>query len=111
MGLALSKHSLSEDISESLLLIDSEMFFRMVGFCVHIQWDIALLCVRVVLPTCEVKRDLTIEKEAFITLKDHKPNFQDHPSCRLINPSKPEIGVISKHILDEITLPSSAALR
>ena len=42
------------------------------------------------------------KKEAFITLKDHKPNFQDHPTCRLINPSKSEIGVISKHILDEI---------
>ena len=58
MGLALSKHSLSEDISESLLLIDSGIFFRMVGFCVHIQWDIAFLCVRVVLPTCKVKRDI-----------------------------------------------------
>ena len=42
------------------------------------------------------------EKEAFITLKDHKPAFHDHPTCRLINPSKSEIGVISKHILDEI---------
>jgi len=42
------------------------------------------------------------KKEAFITLKDHKPNFQDHPMCRLISPSKSEIGVISKHILDEI---------
>ena len=41
------------------------------------------------------------KKEAFITLKDHKPNFQDHSSCRL-NPLKPEIGVISKHILHEI---------
>lgn len=54
----------------------------------------------------QLKLDDRIEKlakkEAFITLKDHKPNFQDHPSCRLINPSKPEIGVISKHILDEI---------
>ena len=27
-------------------------------------------------------------KEAFITLKDHKPNFSDHPTCRLINPLK-----------------------
>ena len=54
----------------------------------------------------QLKLDDRIEKlakkEAFITLKDHKPNLQDHPSCRLINPSKPEIGVISKHILDEI---------
>ena len=40
--------------------------------------------------------------EAFVTLKDHKPNFSDHPTCRLINPSKSEIGVISKLILDDI---------
>ena len=42
------------------------------------------------------------EKEAFITLKDHKATFNDHPTCRLINPSKSEIGVISKQILDDI---------
>ena len=42
------------------------------------------------------------KKEAFITLKDHKPTFSDHPTCRLINPTKSEIGVISKQILDEI---------
>ena len=42
------------------------------------------------------------EKEAFITLKDHKLEFHDHPTCRLINPSKSEIGIISKGILDEI---------
>ena len=42
------------------------------------------------------------ENEAFVTLNDHKPAFQDHPTCRLINPSKSEIGVISKHILDDI---------
>ena len=54
----------------------------------------------------QLKLDDRIEKlakkEAFITLKDHKPNFQDHPTCRLINPSKSEIGVLSKQILDEI---------
>ena len=42
------------------------------------------------------------EREAFITLKDHKPEFHAHPTCRLINPSKSEIGIISKRILDEI---------
>ena len=42
------------------------------------------------------------EKEAFITLKDHKPEFHDHPTCRLIDTSKSEIGIISKRILDEI---------
>ena len=39
---------------------------------------------------------------AFITLKDHKDNFINNPSCRLINPSKPEIGRISKGILERI---------
>ena len=42
----------------------------------------------------------TASKEAFVTLKDHKPNFCNKPSCRLINPTKPEIGKISKQILD-----------
>ena len=42
------------------------------------------------------------EKEAFLTLKDHKLALYDHPTCRLTNPSKSEIGVISKHILDDI---------
>ena len=42
------------------------------------------------------------EKTAFITLKDHKPNFQNKPTCRLINPTKSEIGKISKRILEKI---------
>jgi len=41
-------------------------------------------------------------KEAFITLKDHKENFANRPTCRLINPSKTEVGRISKQILEEI---------
>ena len=28
----------------------------------------------------------TAKIEPFITLKDHKPNFQNNPTCRLINP-------------------------
>ena len=48
----------------------------------------------------------TIEKlaptPAYITLKDHKENFRSNPSCRLINPSKTELGRISKIILDRI---------
>ena len=42
------------------------------------------------------------KKPAFITLKDHKENFESHPKCRLINPSKSEIGKIAKQILDVI---------
>lgn len=44
----------------------------------------------------------TAEKEAYITLKDHKDNFCNNPKCRLINPSKSELGKISKKLLDEI---------
>ena len=42
------------------------------------------------------------EKESFITLKDHKENFQNHPTCRLINPAKSEMGHISKSLLERI---------
>ena len=39
---------------------------------------------------------------SFITLKDHKDNFTNRPTTRLINPSKNEIGWINKHIWDQI---------
>ena len=42
------------------------------------------------------------KRNSFITLKDHKENFMNNPSCRLINPTKSEIGKISKQILEKI---------
>ena len=42
------------------------------------------------------------EQQAYITLKDHRDNFQTRPTCRLVNPGKSEIGRISKQILDKI---------
>ena len=39
---------------------------------------------------------------AFVTLKDHKENFENNPKCRLINPAKTNIGKISKQILQKI---------
>ena len=42
------------------------------------------------------------KQQAFITLKDHKHNFANHPTCRLINPAKSELGKVSKQILDKI---------
>ena len=39
---------------------------------------------------------------AFITLKDHKDNFQSSLHCRLINPSKSELGKVSNSILENI---------
>ena len=41
-------------------------------------------------------------KDAFITFKDHKENFQNNPKFRLINPAKSELGKISKTILNDI---------
>ena len=40
--------------------------------------------------------------EAFISLKDHKENFENNPKCRLINPAKSDSGTISKLILDKV---------
>ena len=44
----------------------------------------------------------TMPRAAFITLKDHKENFQNNPQVRLLNPTKCEIGRISKKILERI---------
>ena len=48
--------------------------------------------------------EVTAQTEAFVTLKDHKDNFANRPTCRLINPSKQQIGKISKQILENINL-------
>ena len=46
--------------------------------------------------------EVSASRNSFITLDDHKPDFINNPTCRLINPSKSEIGIISKNILDHI---------
>ena len=42
------------------------------------------------------------ETEAYISIKDHKDDFPNKIPCRLINPTKSNIGKISKAILDTI---------
>lgn len=42
------------------------------------------------------------ERQAFLTLKDHKDNFANRPTCRLLNPAKSELGKISKKITERI---------
>ena len=44
----------------------------------------------------------TTKKQASITLKDHKDNFLNNPKCRLINPTKSELGRISKQKVESI---------
>ena len=46
------------------------------------------------------RMEVLAKSDAFLTLKDHKENFATAWPCRLINPAKPEMGKISKIILD-----------
>ena len=48
------------------------------------------------------REDTTASKDTFKTLKDHKPNFANKPTYRLVNPTKSEICRISKVTLDRI---------
>ena len=44
----------------------------------------------------------TTPRSAFLSIKDHKDDFVNNTKCRLINPTKPEIGRISKKILENV---------
>ena len=48
------------------------------------------------------RMEVYAEREAFITLKDHKDNFKSNPSCRLINPANSEVGIVGKQIIESI---------
>ena len=52
----------------------------------------------------EVIKQMETDEEgnSFITIKDQKENFDNHPTVRLINPAKNELGRISKLILGKI---------
>ena len=46
--------------------------------------------------------EVIAHKDAYVTLKDHKPNFENNQKCRLINPAKSNMGRISKIELQNI---------
>ena len=46
--------------------------------------------------------DINAEGNCFITLKDHKENFQNNQSVLLINPAKNELGRFSKFIIQAL---------
>ena len=46
--------------------------------------------------------DPMTETPAFISLKDHKPDFENYLKCRPINPAKSTLEKVSKVILDRI---------
>ena len=47
--------------------------------------------------------DINSKNTCFITLKDHRENFLNNPTVRMINPTKNELGRISNAILDNIS--------
>ena len=51
------------------------------------------------------------ERSAFITLKDHTKIFESNQKCRLINPSKGEMGIVSKKCLKSIILKLNSKLQ
>ena len=48
------------------------------------------------------RMDMMAKREVFVTLKDHKDNFENSLLCRLINLVKSGMGLVSKRILDNI---------
>ena len=46
--------------------------------------------------------ECSAKRSAFITLKYHKENFKSNQKRRLINPSKSEMGIVSKKYLESI---------
>ena len=50
----------------------------------------------------EDKMECYSDNHTYITLKDDKENFRNNIKCRLINPSKSEVGLVSKCYLSNI---------
>ena len=46
--------------------------------------------------------ECVVRKPAYVTLKDHKENFNIHPKCGLINPAKNELVKVAKIIVENI---------
>ena len=53
------------------------------------------------------KMECYSDQHMYITLKDHKENFRNNIKCRLINPTKSEVGRVSKSHLNDIVADAS----
>ena len=42
------------------------------------------------------------QRDAFVNIKDHKPNYRNNTKCRLLNSAKSDIGKISKQIISRV---------
>ena len=59
-------------------------------------------CIEVLNPDLTNRVEKITPKNSYITIKDHKQEFPNKIQCRLINPTKTNIGKISKQILEKI---------
>ena len=67
---------------------------------------------RVNIEAKNIAKDLNIDdrvnmmtnQESFITIKDHKEDFNVNPKYRLLNPAKSNLGKVSKSILERIQM-------
>ena len=50
----------------------------------------------------ENKMEQCTDQSAYVTVKDHKENFQTKLPCRLLNPAKRKIGIVSKVELEKL---------
>ena len=48
------------------------------------------------------RMDMSPKSESYIQLKDHKPNYRNSPTFRLLNTNKSEIGKVAKQKLEQI---------
>ena len=48
------------------------------------------------------KMEIMAQQQCFVTVKDHKEDFRSNPKFRLLNPTKSQLGKLSKHILQKI---------
>ena len=49
--------------------------------------------------------------DTYLLLKDHKDSFYREKQCRLINPTKNQLGIVSKKILDVINAKARSCLK
>ena len=59
--------------------------------------------IRKLKPNLDTRWEPIVKREAYIPLKNHKEHFAEKIQYRLINPTKGEMGMVTKRFLDKIS--------
>ena len=65
----------------------------------HVNKEASVLCEKLNIAN---RVEVMSQQQCYLTIKDHKDNFQNDTKCRLINPSKSQVGIIAKKKLQAI---------